>query len=247
MVARGNRLLAVDIFGPGYNLVEKGEVAHVINCTRVQVKTRTVQNCTKDLPIYYGANYSIPAFRQPITKQIVAYSPPVPCDPILPIMFQLEINGRESWYCLTPALTPCPDPLKLDPTVQFQTAARNYGAELGHKIYTDEQEDEHQQAMIMESSREGIVTGMGTQSWQQGGFRPNEGFFPGSPLIPDVRNGLVAFIGNQISPLFNLLGNFAWYAWCVLCAIAMARILFDFLTRAYWIAKSPRGAGFAQL
>ena len=30
MIAQGNRLLAVDIFGLGYNLVEKGEVTQYI-------------------------------------------------------------------------------------------------------------------------------------------------------------------------------------------------------------------------
>ena len=152
MVAEDNRKTAIDIFGPGYSVVAAGEVAYVIKCVKVEVKTRHQVNCTRDLPIAYGVNFTQVGYRSPITHEIIQYSAPIPCDPINPPMHRIDINGKPAWYCLLPTLTPCQAPLKLDPTVEFQISERDYGAELGHRLYTDFQEKAHIQAMFLLTS-----------------------------------------------------------------------------------------------
>ena len=246
MVAEDMTKTAVDVFGPGYAVVAAGEAAHVIHCIEVEVATRTLPNCTRALPISYGFNNSRLGFRDPITHQITDYSAPVPCDPVMPIMHQIEVNDRLGWYCITPDLTPCRAPMELDPTVEFTLSARDYGAELGHRLYAQWQEDAHRYAMFVHGSREGVLDTLGQRARDQGIGTPGHHWQPGMPLSGLQQQGLVTFIGNAISPLFSLIGNAIWYVWCGLVGISIVRILYDFILRCYWIAKAPN-AGCCQV
>jgi len=149
-------------------------------------------------------------FREPITHQIISYSAPVPCDPIMPVMHNLVINGRAGWYCLTPALTPCRAPMELDPTVKFQLSARHYGAELGSNLYAAWQETAHQVAMFAHNTRKGVLDAMGQRAREQGQIGPGQDWQPGMPISDGQFQTMVETMGNIISPLFSLLGNGVW-------------------------------------
>lgn len=210
MIAEDHTKTAVDVFGPGYAVISAGEAAHVIACVKIEVATRTLPNCTRDLPIAYGRNNTQLGFREPITHQIISYSAPVPCDPIMPVMHNLVINGRAGWYCLTPALTPCRAPMELDPTVKFQLSARHYGAELGSNLYAAWQETAHQVAMFAHNTRKGVLDAMGQRAREQGQIGPGQDWQPGMPISDGQFQTMVETMGNIISPLFSLLGNGVW-------------------------------------
>ena len=182
----------------------------MISCIEIKVATRTLANCTRDLPITYGPNNTHLGFREPITHQIIEYSAPVPCDPIMPIMHKLIINDREGWYCITPGLAPCRAPLELDPTVKFKLSARDYGAELGSNLYAEWQEIAHKKAMFVHSTRRGVFEKMGQNSRDQGSSRPGQDWQPGMPITDNQFETMVKTMGDIISPLFSLLGTGVW-------------------------------------
>ena len=210
MIAEDLTKTAVDVFGRGYTVIAAGEAAHVISCVEIEVATRTLANCTRDLPIMYGRNNSQLGFREPITHQIIEYSAPVPCDPIMPIMHNLLINGHEGWYCITPGLAPCRAPMELDPTVKFKLSARDYGAELVSNLYAAWQEDAHRHAMFVHSTRRGIFDNLGNSAREQGSGRPGQDWQPGMPINDNQFNTMVETMGDIISTLFSLLGNGVW-------------------------------------
>lgn len=81
---------------PGYTAHVLGEVAHIIQCTRVDVKLRDVVDCYLDLPVAWNnkKNYFMTPFNHILTTQSNKY----PCNPDTPMGYYLGgswITGKK--------------------------------------------------------------------------------------------------------------------------------------------------------
>ena len=85
-----NDHIVKEIMGEGYQLITAGAVAHILECPAVTARVRAFPNCTNDIPIEYGKNFTLKAFMDPVTKIIKTYSAPIKCDPKAPAMFFIK-------------------------------------------------------------------------------------------------------------------------------------------------------------
>jgi hypothetical protein len=112
-----NSYAVYDMFGgPGYHITTAGPaVAYVTKCVATEVVKVDFPNCTTEVPVHLmEGNHTDKdtLFMDPVTHVLRRFATEVECAPTLPIMWYLE--GR--WWCATPSLVPCEEPMSLDPT-----------------------------------------------------------------------------------------------------------------------------------
>ena len=119
MAAAENKYSLYGKFGEGYSITRAGAVVHIGQCPPVSAQIRQSPNCTQEVPVVVEGQE---AWVDPITRNLVDFPTPVPCDPLNPVTFRLD--GR--WMCATPDFHPCPDPLQLSPNSRDNTGIELY-------------------------------------------------------------------------------------------------------------------------
>ena len=76
----------------------QGEAVMLYRCKPTMVKVRhDVRQCCQELPIWYGKNFSIPAFLQPISKKISSVCTPRICNSFDTPIFNIGSSKLQKW------------------------------------------------------------------------------------------------------------------------------------------------------
>ena len=225
----GNQYTALDLFGPGHTVYRAGAVAYVTQCALVNATIRPMKNCSHDIPISYGAHMEEPAFADPISFIIKAHTSFVPCNPMSPIIFYLD----KQWWCASPDLRKCAEPIKIDVTTDSKHLLRDYAAELNADMYTEDQRAVNKHYLLFANAREPILNQIGYKSYQNG----KQGEETGVPVSPGDYKLMGDIIGMQISPAYFVFGVFWFYIWSALTILGLIKILLDTMVNVYLALK----------
>ena len=228
-----NQYVALDIFGEGHTVYSSGAVAHVTRCAPVEAKIRALPNCTRDIPVYYGEDKE-PAFVDPISMVVKARTHVLACNPIMPIIW--SIDGK--WWCSSPELRVCPDPLRIDIAMEAQYQPRDFAEELDGSMYTEEHMQIHRDYVMFANAREPILDTLAYKS-DRGAERGGE---TGMPLSPQDYLVLSHIVGLEISPGLFFFGKYWFVLWTLLTLGGVIRLVLDTVIKIYLgLKRKPPG------
>lgn len=225
-----NHYIALDLFGPGHTIYSRGAVAYVTKCNAEVAKIRAMDNCTLDIPVSYGQNFSKSGFLDPISFIIKSHSHILPCDPINPVSW--NIDGQ--WWCSGPELRACPTPSKIEVATETSHMLRDYAAEIAVDMFTDAQHEAHEAYILAQNSREPVLTELAFKSSMNGKL----GDPAGIPITDEELFAMSLLIGMEISPAFYFFGKTYFIIFVLIHAYGVLKIIFDALTRVYIALKT---------
>lgn len=136
---------------PGYMAIFAGEVAHLIQCQKVPVKLRPINNtCYTELPVTYN-NKSL--FLTPKSRILTTTGNQRDCNRLLPTTF--EIDGK--WYMLSPHPTPADPPQILQPLNKPTWKYTDPGELAKSGIYSDEDLEQFKNAIMFPITKPAIL------------------------------------------------------------------------------------------
>ena len=120
------------LFGKGHMTLKSGSVAHIIECTAVDVQIDLqYKKCAEDIPVLkpVGNESAIPFFMHPISRILTPTSADLPCSAKFPQIFRLDDGhhvcntGAGMTRCLTPTiLQPNSNNMPISEWVDFSRA-----------------------------------------------------------------------------------------------------------------------------
>ncbi|CAH1996869.1 unnamed protein product [Acanthoscelides obtectus] len=131
-----------------------GEVLYIAKCKPIVVEIRKSQKCYQELPVTYNNETW---YRMPISHILVQHGKEVDCQPLLPANFQLE----GTWIEISPALKRTSSVMELDANEEKDTITLTKISPISsHGLYTKEEMDTFQQALLFPNEREAVANEM---------------------------------------------------------------------------------------
>ena len=239
-IAGNNRYGLLDVMGRGHEVYVAGAVAHVAQCAEEEVAIRDHPNCTLEVPVTVqgpnGTTYG--RFADPFTWVLKPYPTTIPCSPIMPIMWR--ISG--DWYCAQPNTSPCPEPLKLNTSID-PFVPEDFAIRIGADAYTESQKNQHAQFRDSQVGIDPTLQEM-TNAATRGGS-PDTGTLGWVLSDAQVAN-LGDLVASLVSPMFATFGK----AWNVIVGIFLSIMVFKIVVgcviRTY-VIYCERGCGWWML
>lgn len=149
--------------GPGATAVVSGEVIHVAKCTPITVELINSDKCFKDIIVKVGNSTKYLNARTRIISDI---STPIPCSPLVNVMFKEE----NTWYNTYPSVHEVKSPRKIESSLHTGWKYATYEKELSSNIYSKEILRESSMAMMYRYDYDGISNTLSHDILAKGGY-----------------------------------------------------------------------------
>lgn len=135
---------------PGYMSVKAGEVIYIIKCLPVNLRLRRTEDCYEELPVFRGNDSYFLTPRTRILKRIEIQ---VTCNPILPVMY--EVDGV--WYKFLPISTEAKAPNQIKPNDKPSWDYKSIGNLATSGIYSQQEIDQLKNEVMFPADRPAIL------------------------------------------------------------------------------------------
>ncbi len=156
------------------------------------------------------------------------------CNDIAPPRWRL--NGQ--WYCAYPQIRDCSEPgrIPIKPFNIDDVGVMNLG--LGRSIYSPDQLEEFRRFQESQGTRRAFLADSAERA-----YNSRVGSEWGSGLTGTATDSFIDAVGNQLVPMYRVIGPTAALALLVLFLVGVVRMLADIVIRAIAIAR-VRGCGW---
>ena len=231
IAATANPYSLISTFGHGHLVTKAGAAAYVTKCAPVDVTPRHTENCTAEIPVFWGEKE---VFVDPISFVIKPMGTLTRCNDIAPVRYCIA----DRWYCATPVLRECTPPksLPVEPVRIDETNVASQG--LGRSIYSSKQLAEFAAFQDSQGTRQAYLAETAELAFSH---MNGHGSF-GLGLNEYATGQIVDLIGLAFVPLYFIFGPPAITIVFIIFTIGMAKLLLTITIRAVSILKT-RGCG----